>query len=330
MIHDPDDDSLLPYDADAFDPKAPQKPRPAVLSDAFAYDGRGMHLDQFEAYVKTYDFGKVAPDHVIFHHTAIPDTLAAPIGSDPSTKWDRNEAGLSDDQIRIKRKRQLDALRNYYISLGWNAGFHLAIDDRFIWLFTPMDTVGIHAKWGNSFRAHGKLHYSIGIEAIGYYEHRVWPAPVASLVGGAVRALAARLGIALEYMYPVHKPGMKVVKGVQICANPARLKFGGLASHRDYNKPQCPGAAITEAFYVNVCRGSASTPTPPPVTPPPTTRYRVKPIRISTRREGGLPYAGELQSGEIVEIDKTYADTHTAHLASGAGFVDLEDLEAIV
>lgn len=260
MAHDPFDDSLLPYDLDAFDPKAPQKPRSAaraaVLSAAaFVYDGRGLTLDQFQAYVNTYDFGTVPPDHVVFHHTANPDASWAPLSADPKTKWDRNEAGMSDSQIRVKRERQLDAIKNYYVSLDWNAGPHLFVDDRFIWIFTPMNTVGIHAKWGNSFRSFQKLHYSIGIEVIGYYGNRVWPPAVARLVGGAVRALQARLQtfqLRSMYLDPPSKPGMKIVNGQQVCAHPERLAFGGLASHRDYNKPECPGTAITEAFYLSV------------------------------------------------------------------------------
>lgn len=265
-VHDPDDDSLLPYDTDAFDPKAPQKPRPAVLGDSFAYIGKGLTLEEFERYVASYDFGKVPPDFIVFHQTANPDASWAPIGSDPKTWWDRGDRALTDDQILAKRQRQVDNIKNYYAGLGWTAGPHLFIDDRFIWLFTPMDTVGIHAKWGNSFRAMQRLHYSVGIEVVGYYERVQWPEPVRRLVGGAVRALQARLGISSDYMYPINKPGMKVVNGVQICANPSRLMWGGLSSHRDYNKPECPGSAITEAFYTSVVKGAA--PTPPVSLPP--------------------------------------------------------------
>jgi hypothetical protein len=257
-VHDPDDQSLLPYDSDAFDPRAPQKPRPAVLGDApFAYIGKGLTLDQFENYISTYDFGKVKPDYIIFHHTANPDASWAPIGNDPRTKWDRGEAGASLESLRVKRLGQIAGLRNYYASLGWSAGPHLFIDDRFIWLFSPMNTVGVHAKWGNSFRAHTLLHYSVGIEVVGYYERVQWPA-----------ALQTRLAIAPEYMYPVNKPGMKIVKGEQVCARPELLRFGGLSSHRDYNKPECPGSAITEAFYTSVVKGAPASPSPvslPPV-----------------------------------------------------------------
>lgn len=257
-VHDPYDTTVLPFDADAHDPRAPQKPRPAVLGEAFPYIGKGCTLAQFSEYIQTYNFGKVPPDHVIFHHTANPDASYAPLSSNPATRWDRNEAGMSISEMYYKRKRQLDGLKSYYEkTLGWSAGPHIFIDDRWIWLMTPMYDVGIHAKWGNSFRSHGRLHYSIGIEVIGYYERREWPAPVQALVGGAVRALQAQLGtFSLDYMYQTDdsKPGMKVAKGVQVCAHPERLKFGGLASHADYNKPQCPGAAITPDFYTKVCR----------------------------------------------------------------------------
>ena len=250
-------DNLLPFDGDAYDPGAPKKSVPAVLGDdPFPYDGRGLTLPQFEAHVLSYDFGRVPPDFVVFHHTAVPDASWAPYTGNVATQWDRGEAGLSDDEIRIKRKRQLDGLQKYYASLGWNAGPHLFVDDRFIWLMTPMYYIGIHAKWGNSFRAFQRLHYSIGIEVIGYYGKVTWPPAVSLLVGRAVRALQKRLGtFDLKYLYPVAKPGMVVVGDTQRCAHPERLRYGGLSSHRDYNKPQCPGDAITEDFYTGVCKG---------------------------------------------------------------------------
>ena len=47
-----------------------------------------------------------------------------------------------------------------------------------------MSEIGIHAKEGNSYRDdQGQLHYSIGLEVVGYYEHVTWPAPIEQLVG---------------------------------------------------------------------------------------------------------------------------------------------------
>ncbi len=105
--------------------------------------------------------------------------------------WDANEAGLSDAQIKVKRKGQFDFIMRYYRdTLGWPAGPHLFIDERWIWLFSPMAVVGVHAAAGNSYRDNARaLHYSIGIEVIGYYESVVWPEAVARNVAGAVAAL---------------------------------------------------------------------------------------------------------------------------------------------
>jgi len=71
--------------------------------------------------------------------------------------------------------------------------------------------------------------------------------------------------------------------------------------------------------------GGVSLPQPPPITK----RYRAKRIMISQRPECGLPYAGELQPGEEVTVDKWYAAHHSVHLQDQRGFVLLEDLEAL-
>ena len=237
-----DTSPILPFDNDNFDPAAPQKPRPAVLGEGFAYDGRALTVEEFAAHVAAYRFGTIPPEFAVLHHTAKPDASWAPLNNDPSIKWDRDERGKSEAQIQAKRKKQLDGIKNYYAGLGWNAGPHLFIDDRFIWLFTPMYDVGIHAKSGNSYHDRaGKLKYSIGIEVVGYYEKVVWPLNVAHNVGMALAILRRRLGtFALEY-----RPGPR---------NTPAAHLGSLSSHRDYNKPECPGKAITEQFYVDVAQ----------------------------------------------------------------------------
>lgn len=62
--------------------------------------------------------------------------------------------------------------------------------------------------------------------------------------------------------------------------------------------------------------------------PLPPTRYRVRSVLISQRQEGGAPYAGELRTGDVVDVDKTYSNG-MAHLADGRGFVLLSALEAV-
>ena len=227
-------DQFLPFDADAQSP--PQSGFGArTLSDRpFAYVGRALSAAEFAAYVASYAFGSIPPDFVVLHHTAGPSATWARYPS--GAVWDADEGGLSDAQIRAKRVKQLDAIMRYYRdSKGWAAGPHLFIDDRWIYLFTPMNTVGIHAAQGNGWRDRTGLHYSIGIEVVGYYEHTPWPAPVAANVRSAVRALLSRLPtIKAEY-----------VRGP-----------GGICSHRDWNKPSCPGRAITAPYYLDVIRGA--------------------------------------------------------------------------
>ncbi len=246
-------DDVLPFDQDAAENDQVAK------GLEFLYDGRGFTADEFTAYVQTYDFGAVPPDFIVLHHTYKPGLGAA--AERDSWTWDGGEGGMNTEQIKSRRKKQLDNLRDIFQTKNqWDRGPHLFVDDRFIWLFTPMYNEGIHAKWGNQFKSGGKLHYSIGIEVIGYYEHTTWPEPVARLVGHAVAVLQRRLGtFDLSYMYPnvADKPGMVTRDGKQFCAHPERLRAGGLSSHRDYNKPACPGAAITEEFYLGVIHQAA-------------------------------------------------------------------------
>ncbi len=194
----------------------------------FLYIGKGLTAEQFTAYVREYNFGTQPPSFVVLHHTAIPDTQHARARSG---SWDAGEAGMSAEAIYTKRLGQLTAMKNYYQNqLGWNVGPHLFIDDRYIWLFTPMYYQGIHAAEGNG---DGRGTYSIGIEVVGDYTHVRWPEPVERLVGHAVAVLKERLG-SFDYVQ--------------------RVGRGGISSHRDYNKPSCPGNAITNEYYMDVLK----------------------------------------------------------------------------
>lgn len=249
------DDDLLPFDADAGDYLPPL----VLGSEEFRYIGQGLTSGEFTDYVRDYDFGTIPPDYIVLHHTAIPSTQAAryPTGG----IWDHDDTGSSEVQIKQRRKAALDGIKAVYAARpGWDRGPHLFIDDRYIWLFSPMSDQGIHAMWGNSFHSsNGQFHYSVGIEVVGYYEQVAWPEPVARLVGHAVATLKRRLGtFDLRYLYPKGNPGCVTEDTQMRCAHPDRLVWGGISSHRDYNKPLCPGRAITEAFYTQVIEAAWS------------------------------------------------------------------------
>jgi hypothetical protein len=230
---------ILPFEDDSAAPGQ----LPAVLGEVgpeqFRYIGKGLTADEFASYVQSYNFGKIPPDYVVLHQTANPCMQAAAYPG--GRAWDADEAGKTDEQIYQKRLGGLLGMREYYrLRLQWDRGPHLYIDERYIWLFTPMYEVGIHAKEGNSYRdGTEQLHYSIGIEVIGYYEHTAWSEPVARMVGHAVATLKRQLGT-FELCYkpgPLHTPSAHA---------------NSISSHRDYNKPACPGAAITEDYYCQV------------------------------------------------------------------------------
>lgn len=218
-------------------PRATVNPWMPITSDEFLFLGQGLSADEFTQYVSTYDFGNTKPDFVVLHHTATPSTRYARFPT--QAVWDADEAGLSEPAIKAKRSRQLKALKEQFrTELAYDRGSHLYIDDRYIWLFTPMSQLGLNAAEGSSYvDAGGDLHYSISIHVIGYYEYLRWPEPVEGLVGHCLAVLKQRLGT-FDFK---HQRGA-----------------GGLSSHRDYGKQSCPGAGITDSYYIGVAEAGWS------------------------------------------------------------------------
>lgn len=152
--------------------------------------------EQWRSYVSDYDFGPVAPNRIVLHHTWKP---------------------------RLEDWRGLVSIRgmqNHYARLGWTAAPHIYAAPDGIWLATPMNTVGIHAGSGNSSVWNGRWSYSIGIEMVGNYDKVRPSGPVwlntLEVMGGLVR----RLGLRLERDVTFHRdytnkkscPGWSVTK----------------------------------------------------------------------------------------------------------------------
>src|SRR6266511_5688827 len=159
----------------------------------FLYIGQALTRAEFAKYVAEYDFDKITPSYFVYHHTAIPSTLAAKWPG-AGTVWDAGEEGLSVEQIKAKRLRQLGQIRDFYAKeKGWDRGPHVFVDDRWIYLFTPLAEIGIHAGIGNSTHISGRLVYGIGCEVVGNYERVVWPEAVRRNAGFVAAALQRRL-----------------------------------------------------------------------------------------------------------------------------------------
>jgi len=204
----------------------------------FAFDGRALTIDEFATYLSTYNFGTIPPDYTIIHSTEIPGATWAP-APNGSAPWDGGEAGLNIAQIKAKRMAQLAAIRDYYRDTNkWTAGPHLFVDDKFVYLFTPMEQIGVHSAEGNSYHdAQGRLHYALALEVVGYYEKVRWPAAIEKNAGAVVALLQRRL------------------KTFDLTFGP---KFKNISLHRNYNKPECPGTAITPEYVIATCTAAAA------------------------------------------------------------------------
>lgn len=263
---------LLPFDNDAND-----QPGPVVLGDEpphFPFVGLALRDDEFHRYLLTLSWPNPKPSFVVLHHTAVPSATWARYPS--GAVWDAGEAGMNSIQKKQKRLRQLEALKNYYNkTMFWSAGPHLFVDDEWIYVMSPLTAEGIHAKQGN--RDNKGRGYSIGIEVVGYYEHTRWPFAVEHNVTAAVTSLKAVLGT-FDY---VDQP-----------------YAGGVSAHRNYNKPQCPGAAIQPNYYLALFKQTAPTPVPLAQTSPQSDKPQVDPrFKAAWDASGGVWQANRLTPG---------------------------------
>jgi hypothetical protein len=213
-----------PFDADAADSDQ------LILGGerSIAYLGLALTRAEFSSYLDALSFDS-PPLWPVLHHTAIPAASWAPYG-DPARFWDAGEAGLSAARIKAKRLAQLANIFDYYQNtLGWSAGPQLWVDDRYIYVGTPLTQEGIHAGGGNYTTVAGRRRYSVGVEVIGYYEQRAWPELVLANVAHAVVTLQRKLGT------------FQLLSG----KGP-----GFISEHRHYSKPSCPGGAVKPAAYM--------------------------------------------------------------------------------
>src|SRR5205085_997529 len=104
--------------------------------------GRSFDRDGFNAYCQSLSWTNWRPSFIALHNTALPSLAQRPDGLTP---------------------QHIQNLVGYYRdSLGWSAGPHLFVDDRKIWVFTPLTTPGVHSPSWNRI--------ALGIEMLGNYE----------------------------------------------------------------------------------------------------------------------------------------------------------------
>ena len=137
------------------------------------------------------------PSFIVLHNTSVPTLADCPTGL---------------------TKQHLLGLESYYRDdQHWSAGPHLFVDDRQIWVFTPLTVSGVHSPSWNKL--------ALGIEMLGEYATEPFNsgrgAKVHAHAVAAVATLSAVLGLApaslklhQEDSLTTHKgcPGKHVVK----------------------------------------------------------------------------------------------------------------------
>ena len=150
----------------------------------------------FDDYCHTLAWNAWRPSFIVLHNTQIPSLAQRP-------------AGLTATHIR--------GLEKYYRdNQGWRAGPHLFIDDRQIWIFTPLTVSGTHSPSWNKL--------ALGIEMLGDFETESFTdgrgLAVRQNTIAAIASLSAVLGLDPQTMR-LHRedpltthacPGVKVKK----------------------------------------------------------------------------------------------------------------------
>jgi hypothetical protein len=154
--------------------------------------GQGFTLPAFRTYVDTVAFDTWRPSFVVLHNTALPTRA----------QWPSVPGAV--------RMRNLEAY--YRDTMQWSAGPHLFVADDQIWVFTPLNTPGVHSPSWNSV--------SWGVEMVGDYETESFDDPLRFNAIGALATLHSAMGLdpsalRLHKEDPLtthHCPGKNVVK----------------------------------------------------------------------------------------------------------------------
>jgi N-acetylmuramoyl-L-alanine amidase len=127
--------------------------------------------DAFDSYCHTLQWTAWRPSFIVLHNTAIPSLAQRP-------------NGITNQHIQ-------NFVSFYRDVQGWNSGPHLFVDDKQIWVFTPLIVSGTHSPSWNKV--------SLGVEMLGDYEHEAFDAgrglQVRKNAVAALATLSAILGI---------------------------------------------------------------------------------------------------------------------------------------
>jgi hypothetical protein len=167
--------------------------------------GKGFTATEFDNYVQTIQLLTWRPQFVVLHNTYIP-RLA---------NWHDVSGG----------RRMLNLQHYYRDTQHWSAGPHLFVADDLIWVFTALDTPGVHSPSWNAI--------SWGVELVGDYSAEPFNPAVQANATSALASLHALAGIHPDAL-KLHKedpktthrncPGLNIVKSDLISLVSAALE----------------------------------------------------------------------------------------------------------
>lgn len=131
--------------------------------------GLSFTAESFREYVQGLSWDDWVPEFIVLHHTEDPNLAMRPSG--------------------FTLQHILDLQAYYRDDCGWSAGPHLFVDDKQIWVFTPLTTPGVHA---NSWNSRG-----LGVEMLGDYRRELFDEGRGSKVRANAVAAVAILSEAL-------------------------------------------------------------------------------------------------------------------------------------
>ena len=153
----------------------------------------------FDSYCKGLTWSNWRPSFVAIHNTAVPNLAQRPQGF---------------------TKQHIRNLEGYYQGMGWKAGPHLFIDDKQIWVFTPLTTTGRHSPSWNAI--------ALGFEMLGDY---------ASDKFGSGRGLAVRKNAVAAAATVCRRLGL----------DPQGIKLHKEDKHTTHD---CPGKNVKKSEFI--------------------------------------------------------------------------------
>ncbi len=169
--------------------------------------GLSYSPEEFETYLQGIQWTDWHPSFIVLHNTYSP-TLA------------QRPNGLTHQHI-------LNLVNYYRDEKGWKAGPHLFVDDKQIWVFTPLTVSGRHSPSWNEV--------SLGVEMLGDYDNEQFDSG---------RGLAVKKNAALAIA--------SLTAALDIDPDTMRLhKEDTETTHHD-----CPGANVSKSQFIQAVKNA--------------------------------------------------------------------------